>query len=142
MCTSWSLKSLLESAQWAASSIRVSKHLWSMLATSTVPLPSTTSLLKCWHRRTISRPYKHTHTHTCIHTHTYVYTHMPACLLSCFIHIRLCDPMDSSPLVSSSVHGILQARIQEWVAIPFSRGSSQPRDQTGISCVAGRFFMV
>ena len=40
----------------------------------------------------------------------------------------------------SSVHGILQTRILEWVAIPFSRGSSQPRDWTQVSCIAGRFF--
>ena len=40
----------------------------------------------------------------------------------------------------SSVHGILQARILEWVAIPFSRGASQPRAQTQVSCIAGRFF--
>ena len=39
-----------------------------------------------------------------------------------------------------SVHGILQARILEWVAIPFSRGSSQPRDRTQVSHIAGRFF--
>jgi len=39
----------------------------------------------------------------------------------------------------SSVHGILRARILEWVAITFSRGSSQPRDQTQVSCIAGRF---
>ena len=39
-----------------------------------------------------------------------------------------------------SVHGILQARILEWVAIPFSRGSSWPRDWTRVSCIAGRFF--
>ena len=38
------------------------------------------------------------------------------------------------------VHGILQARILEWVAFPFSRGSSQPRDQTRVSCIAGGFF--
>ena len=38
------------------------------------------------------------------------------------------------------VHGILQARILEWVAFPFSRGSSQPRDWTQVSCTAGRFF--
>ena len=45
----------------------------------------------------------------------------------------LCDPMDcSSP--GSSVHGILQARIMEWVAMPSSRGSSRPRDQTHVSC--------
>ena len=43
----------------------------------------------------------------------------------------LCDPM------VYSVHGILQARILEWVAFPFSRGSSQPRDRTGVSCIAG-----
>ena len=38
------------------------------------------------------------------------------------------------------VHGILQARILEWVAFPFFRASSQPRDQTQVSCIAGRFF--
>ena len=45
----------------------------------------------------------------------------------------LCDPVDCSP-PGSSVHGVSQARILEWVAISFSRGSSQPRDQTSISC--------
>ena len=39
-----------------------------------------------------------------------------------------------------TVHGILQARILEWVAVPFSRGSSQPSDQTQVSRIAGRFF--
>ena len=38
--------------------------------------------------------------------------------------------------------GILQARILEWVAMPFSRGSSQPRDQTQVSCIAGRFLTI
>ena len=42
--------------------------------------------------------------------------------------------------VDYRVHGILQARILEWVAFPFSRGSSQPRDQTQVSLIAGRFF--
>ena len=51
----------------------------------------------------------------------------------------LCDPMDCS-LPGSSVHGFLQARILEWVAIPFSRESSQSRNQTQVSCTAGRFF--
>ena len=46
----------------------------------------------------------------------------------------LCDHM------GYMVHGILQARILEWVAFPFSRGSSQPRDQTQDSCIAGGFF--
>ena len=43
-------------------------------------------------------------------------------------------------LLDYTVHGILQARILEWVAFPFSRGSSQPRDQTQVSLIAGRFF--
>ena len=53
----------------------------------------------------------------------------------------LCDSMDCS-LPGSSIHRILQARILEWVAIPFPRGSSQPRDQTQVSPIAGRFFIV
>ena len=53
----------------------------------------------------------------------------------------LCDPVDCSP-PGSSVHGILQTRILEWVAISFSRGSSQPRDRTRVSCIAGRRFTV
>ena len=52
-----------------------------------------------------------------------------------------CDPMDCS-LPGSFVHGILQARILEWVAISFSRGSSRPRYQTRVSCIAGRFFTI
>ena len=51
----------------------------------------------------------------------------------------LWDPIDCS-LPGSSVCGILQAKILEWAAIPFSRGSSQPRDQSLVSCIAGRFF--
>ena len=55
--------------------------------------------------------------------------------------LTLCDPTDySSP--SSSVHGILQVRTLEWIAIPFSTGSSRPKDQTGVSCIAGRFFTI
>ena len=53
----------------------------------------------------------------------------------------LCDPTGNSP-AGSSVRGILQARILEWVAIPFSRGSSQPRDLSRVSCIAGGFFSV
>ena len=53
----------------------------------------------------------------------------------------LCDPMDCS-LSGSSVCGILQARILEWVAISFSRRSSRPRDWTQISCAAGGFFTI
>ena len=50
--------------------------------------------------------------------------------------VQLCDPVDYSP-PGSFVHGILQARILEWVAMPSSRGSTQPRDQTHVSYVSG-----
>ena len=53
--------------------------------------------------------------------------------------LTLCDPMDCS-LLGSSVHGTPQARILEWVSIPFSKGSFQPRDWIQVSCIAGRFF--
>ena len=46
----------------------------------------------------------------------------------------LCDPVDCSP-PNSSVHGILQARLLEWVAMPVSRESSQPRDRTQVSAL-------
>ena len=56
-------------------------------------------------------------------------------------YLTLCTPMDCRPL-GSSVHGISQARILEQVAIPFSRGSSRPRDPTWVSRAAGRLFTV
>ena len=66
------------------------------------------------------------------------------CMLSRFSHVRLCDRMYCS-LPGSSVHGILQARILEWVSLPFTRGSSWCRDwthATHVSCIAlvGGFF--
>ena len=48
--------------------------------------------------------------------------------------LAICKTMDCT------VHGILQERILEWVAFPFSRGSSQPRDRTQVSHITGRFF--
>ena len=65
-----------------------------------------------------------------------------ACMLSHFSCVWLCVPVDCSP-PGSFVHGILQARRLEWVAMSSSRGSSPPRDWTQVSCVlcvAGRFF--
>ena len=53
--------------------------------------------------------------------------------------LTLCDPMDYS-LTGSSVHGIFQARVLEWVAISFSRGSSQHRDRTQVSHIVSRCF--
>ena len=67
---------------------------------------------------------------------------IPMCMLSSFSHGWLfCNPMDCRP-PGSSVHGILQARILEWLAMPSSRGSSQPRDWIQVSWIAGGFFTV
>ena len=63
------------------------------------------------------------------------------CVLVAQLCLTLCDPIDYSP-PGSSVHGILQARILEWVAILFFSGSCRPRDWTCISCSAGRFFTI
>ena len=73
-----------------------------------------------------------------------IYCQMPLCFECAVVEIvevevaqsclTLCDPMDCI------IHGILQARILEWVAYPFSRGSSQPRDRTQVSHIAGGFF--
>ena len=54
-------------------------------------------------------------------------------------YVTLCDPVDCCP-PASSAHRIFQARVLEWVAISYSRGSSQPKDQTQISCIGRRFF--
>ena len=94
-------------------------------------------------------------------SHEELLSHWPRllqCLPSMLIHLyswywvkvkvlvtQLCltqrDLMDCSP-PGSSVHGILQARTLEWVAIPFARGSSHSRGQTQVSCIAGRFFTI
>ena len=60
-------------------------------------------------------------------------------LLKMVSRVWLCDPIDCS-LPGSSVHGLLQARVLEWVAYPFSSWSLQPRKQNRISCIAGGFF--
>ena len=53
--------------------------------------------------------------------------------------LTVCDPMDCS-LPGASAHGILQVRILEWVAVPFSRRACKPRDWTQVPCIAGGFF--
>ena len=69
------------------------------------------------------------------------YVRMKVRVLVAHLYLAPCNPMDCSP-PGFSVHGTLQARIVEWVAVSFSRGSSRPRDQTRVSCIAGRFFIV
>ena len=69
----------------------------------------------------------------------------PPCTCICYCCLvaksclTLCDPMDCGP-PGSSIHGISQARLLEWVAVSVSRGSSQPRDWAHVSCIAGRHF--
>ena len=55
--------------------------------------------------------------------------------------LTLCDPTNCNP-PGFSVYGILQARTLEWIAMPFSRGSSRPRDRTRVSCIVGRCFTI
>ena len=64
----------------------------------------------------------------------------PACVVHAQSCVTLCYPVNCS-LLGSCVHGILQARILEWVAISSSRGSSQPRDQTHISCIGKQILL-
>ena len=80
----------------------------------------------------LGKPYIHIYTSIYIYTHIYMYLKVKVKVAqSC---LTLCDPMDYT------VHGILQARILEWVACPFSRASSQHRDRTQVFHIAGRFF--
>ena len=89
--------------------------------------------------------------HTCLCHHTYMHIGISITMYECvYIYVRvkvlvtqlcLCDPMDCSP-PGSSICGILQAGILEWIAMPFSKGCSQPRDQTWVSHMAGKFFSI
>ena len=75
-------------------------------------------------------------------TQLYVYIyicHIQYSEMKSLSHAQLCGPVDGSPS-GSSTHGIFQARVLEWVAISFSRGSSQPRDRIWVSSIADRHF--
>ena len=89
-------------------------------------------MLNMANQRNTNQNYSEVSPHTCQHNSNSV----KLCL-------TLCNPTDCSP-PGSSVHWILQTRILEWVAIPFSRGSSQPRvsTQPRVSCITGRFFII
>ena len=86
-----------------------------------------------------------TKSQTLVSDFTSLYTYVYICVCVCIyivaqLCLTLCDPMDCP--AGSSVHRILQARVLEWVAIPFSRGSSGPRDRTQVSYAAGRFSII
>ena len=69
------------------------------------------------------------------------YPRVSTCMHACSCSV-VSDCLRPPWTIAHSVLGILQARILKWVAIPFSRGSSQPRDWTWVSCIAGRFFKI
>ena len=84
-----------------------------------------------------------------VHTHTHTHTHTQVDISSTWLkvkwsHLVVSDSLwpHGHNLLGSSVHGIFQARVLEWVAIFFSRGSSWPRDWTWVSCIAGRHFTI
>ena len=100
----------------------------------------------------MDQPIWHTSQRECVYSHGYnmpiphlFFIELHSCMLSLCVLSQLCptlcNPMDCSP-TGSSVHGISQARILEWVAISFSRGSSWPRDQTQVPCLSGRLFTI
>ena len=98
------------------------------------PLPAF-SCSGCKELVVVTHTHTHTHTLSLLHTHTHTHSFPTAYHVKVAqLCLTLYNPMDYT------VRGILQARILEWVAVPFSRGSSQPRDQTQVSCVAGRVF--
>ena len=133
-------------------------HTWALLETTSFPelfsslIDRKGRVTLLFSARTLSRPYsqgrtvarKVTHLRTVFMYHLYILIFH--CITIFFVWayfkqsesitklcLTRCDPM------GYTVHGILQARILEWVAFPFSRGSSQPRDQTQVSCIAGGF---
>ena len=83
----------------------------------------------------------HMHTSRLLSTFTSYHQVLFVCVLVAQSCLTLCDPMDCN-LLGSSIHGIFQARILEWVVISFSRGSSPPRDRTQVSRTVGKLFTV
>ena len=102
-----------------------------------LPFPYTKCLA---HNKNILKTHETARKHSASHTHTHTQNNsqdmaqMFHNILVVQSYPTLCDPMDYT------VHGILQARILEWIDFPFSRGSSQPRGQTQVPCISGRFF--
>ena len=118
------LYSVIAELQWSHSFVRGSLQQNEPLIKSfKIPWVSTTKETQCWALETQSQP------------------KAAAAAKSLQLCLTLCDPIDGSPL-GSPVPGILQARILEWVAIPFLKGSFWPSNGTQVSCIAGRFFTI
>ena len=121
----------MESKKWLDMSWWDGRALWLLVASSSVPsscTPHTCTYLSAPSLMRCTGDFSHHLTCTMLAV-VFVTQSCPA----------LCDPTDCT-LPGSSVYGIPQARILEWIAIPFSRGSFWPRDQTRIACTEGRFF--
>ena len=105
-------------------------------ASNTLYCPRVSSLPACPTNFRLPSPYLHKRVP--IYQISSILLFMCLCAQSHQSCPTLCDPLDCS-LPGSSVHGTFQARILEWIAISFSRGSS-PRDRIHVSCIAGSFF--
>ena len=122
----------------------------SFLCLSTCVSSSLFSRTHCCFSSKKCENYTHTHTYSLhIYKHICLYDLLLMSIIMYMVcmpaqsHPTLCDPMDCS-LLGSSVHGILQATILEWVAISFSWGCSWPRNWTGVSCnsLTGRWVLL
>ena len=107
-------------------------HDWSDLAAAAEIWPNGKTALYCYTAGSVWSKWLHIRLVMCVCVCARVHARAQLCLI-------LCDAMDWRP-PGSSVHGILQTRILEQVTISCSRGSSQPRDWTWVSCITGRFF--
>ena len=99
-----------------------------------------TTLNKTFLQKSSSKNYTSLHSFIWIHESRYISNLYYFFKMTCMLVTQSCPTLWPQGLPGSSLHGILQERILEWVAIPFSRGSSQLRDQTSVSHIAGRFF--
>ena len=106
-----------------------------------MPLFHCSSLYNSQDMETTQVPSKEEWIKRCTISTLYICTYMKVKVLVTQLCPTIFDPIDCSP-PGSSVHGILQARILQWVAIPFSRGSFQSKDWTPVSFIACRFFTI
>ena len=113
-------------SRWLLGTLSISSLMWASLVTKTI------------FKNAASSPFMAIFVCVCACAHMHAHAHICMCSLSC---LTLYDSMDCSP-PGSSVYGIFQAGILEWIAIPFSRGSSRPRDRIPVSCIAGKFLII
>ena len=119
------LQSRMSGSRWVITPSWLSgpwRYFWSQM-------PSDSDMYKVWQ-------------HWCKLIRMSNYINIYVCVCVCVCELVVFNSATPCTLAKLLFHGILQARILEWVAIPSSRGSPQPRDQTWVSCIAGRFFTI